>query len=554
MTEEDKAPGGLALAGLIGLFVLLALPALIWPIDPHLDERRYSIAAAHMMATGDYLVPISETGELRLTKPPLTYYHVVAGFVLFGQGLFGAKVAFLASAAAILGVTYALARALGAVRPAALLAVAMLAGHRVFFATAPQYIPDMPLVLGTSLAALGFVHVLRGTARPLHMYLAWLGLAWAVLAKGFLAPLMLLPYLALRPGAPSGPQLRWHEAVAALLALVLASGWFGLMAVLHPDTLMTQFFGDQVTDKVGKDALDVLAGLGKTTADLLLSALPGLLVVALARMAGGRRGADAPPIASRAAGFLLAWVVLNLVVFAFSTKLYERYTLPAAPALAALLALYASGLTRAALETGLRRAMRLLLPLLALAMLLGGIVALRHGAPGWGVAALAVALAGVPLLWRALGRTPLAAGLASVLLVFPGIALSRLPIDQALFLPSAGQIAAAWVQDLSDGQRAMVIARTAELVDQIGVQTGDILALGYAIDFDPARDADAALVVFTDPGFRSPIEAAGYMVAVVPVLNDLALRLDQIGATLALPDAQAVRDRYGTPLFLATRG
>jgi hypothetical protein len=206
------------------------------------------------------------------------------------------------------------------------------------------------------------------------------------------------------------------------------------------------------------------------------------------------------------------------------------------------------------LEVGLRRAMRLLLPVLALAMLLGGAVALRFGAPLWGLAALAVALLGVPLMWRALGRVPFAAGLASVVLVFPGIELARLPIEQALFLPSAGQIAAARVQALPKGQRAMVIAETAELVDQIGIQSGDILALGYAEDFDPARDTGSALIVFTDPAVRGPVEAAGYAVEIVRVLNDLALRPDQIGPTLALPDAQAVRERHGRPLFLATPG
>ena len=68
----------------IAVFLILSIPFLFWPFNQHPDERLYTVAAAEMIASGDYLVPKSETGDLRLKKPLIPYYYVVAGFQVFG--------------------------------------------------------------------------------------------------------------------------------------------------------------------------------------------------------------------------------------------------------------------------------------------------------------------------------------------------------------------------------------------------------------------------------------------------------------------------------------
>ena len=59
---------------IIALFVLAALPfAFRQLLTANFDESRYTFAAAKMMETGDYVVPLNPWGGPRLLKPPIAY-------------------------------------------------------------------------------------------------------------------------------------------------------------------------------------------------------------------------------------------------------------------------------------------------------------------------------------------------------------------------------------------------------------------------------------------------------------------------------------------------
>ena len=132
------------------------MPLAVWQFfTVNMDEPRYTVAAAEMMASGDYLVPTNPWGGVRLLKPPLSYYYVVGGFSLFGQSLFGAKLFWLLSSAAILGFTWALARRIGASQAGAAVAVAALAANLHFYRAALTHIPDIPQMLGITHGARG---------------------------------------------------------------------------------------------------------------------------------------------------------------------------------------------------------------------------------------------------------------------------------------------------------------------------------------------------------------------------------------------------------------
>lgn len=208
----------------ICVFLIASIPFLIWPFNQHPDERLYTVAAAEMMASGDYLVPKSETGGLRLKKPPLTYYYVVLGFKAFGENVFDAKILMVLSAALIIALSYSLARALGVDRDRSLLGAAIVGGHKIFFSTSNQHIPDMPLVLGISLALVGFVHILSREKPPVWVYYAaWFGVAYAVLAKGMLVLLLVALYVPFRLFGARGWRPNMHEGLAVLLAVLLAA-------------------------------------------------------------------------------------------------------------------------------------------------------------------------------------------------------------------------------------------------------------------------------------------------------------------------------------------
>lgn len=555
MQRHDTIKTGTPAPGVIvALYVILVLPFVLWPLDPQPDERFYSIAAAHMLETGDFLIPVSERGDERLKKPPLTYYYVAAGFALLGETLAGAKLFFLLSGAGIVFLTYALARALGATVPAATFGAAMIAGHRLFFTTSTQYIPDTPLILGTTAALFGFVHVLRGTARPWHLYLAWTGLAWAILAKGLLAPLMLAIYAIARhrPGAPDlGRDMKRHELRAAAIAFTIAVPWFVAVAIGHWDAFAAQFLGDQVTQKALFDATAVLSGIGNLAGQLVVLALPGMMILGVARLAAGGR-VPASGLREPAAFFLWGWIGLNVTIFAFSSQVYGRYALPAAPALMALAAVYASRLPDEAWRRGCRASVRWLLPVAGGIVLVGSFAGLWFGAVGWGLAGLAVVTAGAPFLWRAASTRPIAAGTVFVALFFPMIELARLPLAHALLLPTDGQVAARIVADRAGAtDRIVVLARNARLVDRIGVELKDIDRIEFASE--PAEALDARLVIFSDPAFRDPLERSGYTVDSRPVPAGRDLSGDDIAAMISLRDPERIRETFGAPLFFATR-
>lgn len=544
---------GRRLLWVVLLFLILVAPFVGLPLDPQPDERRYSIAAAHMMATGDFLAPVSETGELRLTKPPLTYYYVVAGFGLLGQTLVGAKLFFLVSAAAIVALVYALARALGSSVFTALLAAAMMAGHGLFFTTATQYIPDTPLILGTSCALLGFVHVLKGTARPYHLYLAWLGIAWAVLAKGFLPLILVAIYLVVRKLSKTPRLVRnmsRHEIAAASLALLVAAPWFVIVAVSHWDALIAQFVGDQVTSKVSATPASVLAGIGKTSAGLFLYAIPGLLALWFARRRSGAvDGTQA--LRNSAVYLLLGWIIVNLVVFAVSRQVFERYTLPAAPALMALAGAYATLLPMDALARAMRWVARILLPLVGAILLLGAGIGFRFGEIGWSLAGVVVGLMGILLPWRTASAYPLQTGLAAIVLFFPGLELAKLPVAHALIFPTDGQSAAARILQSDSSDQVLVVHRHAQLVDRIGVELGDFRRLGFSPTMPDTLEAE--IVIYSDAALSPALIDAGYSVEASAVFGDFPNDPGDLLRLLALRDAQNVRREFGSALFFATR-
>lgn len=541
-----------SILGFIFLYLLLVLPFVIWPIDPQPDERRYSIAAVQMMASGDFVLPVSETGDLRLTKPPLTYYYVVAGFSLLGETLLGAKLFFLLSAIAIVMLVFALAWALGASDTGSLLAVSMMVGHRLFFTTSTQYIPDIPLVLGTTCALLGFVHVLRGTARPIHLYLAWVGVAWAILAKGFIALVLVAIYLAVRMGgrvAELPIQLRRHERLAVIIAFAVTVPWFAHVALFHWDTLVAQFFGDQVANKVKATPASVLAGLMKTSTGLFLYAAPGLLALTLARRSAGRLVSAG--LSNPAVHFLIAWIVFNLVIFSVSRQIYGRYTLPAAPALMALAGLYATALPWDALSHGMRRAVRILVPTAAAILLAAGALGIIFGAEALGIAAIVAAVAGASLLWRFSATRPVMAGLLAIALFFPTFEVARLPIFMAVFMPTDGKIAARRIDTLDPQARVLIVNRGAQLVDRIGVERGNFGNLDFARRLPDTLDAE--MVIFTDPTLQPVLEAAGYRLESDRVVMSIDAGLEELWSLILMRDATLIRQNYGAMLYFATR-
>ncbi len=526
------------------LFLLAALPLAIWQFTSNSDEPRYSVAAARMMATGDYIIPVAAWGEVRLLKPPLTYYYIVAGFMLFGQSVIGAKALWLVSSGLVLWLTWALSRAIGASRAGSAVAVAALAGNILFYRATLTHNPDIPMVLGLTAALLGLVRILSAGRPPVWSYAAlWLGAAFAFQAKGLLAVLLVALALVVRFAAGARGRPRRAEWVSGVLALVLALWWHVVVAIREPAALWAQFVGDQVTGKAEFAAARVLGGLGYDLFFLVIGFLPILLVGVPMRFRDPRR---LPP----ALLALALWCVLVVVVFAFSNYLSERYMLPAMPVVAAFIGLAMSRMGTDALAHRAGRAVRILLVLpLAVGLVSAGIVYARSVAAG--LAVLVAVLAAVWGVWllAGLGRP----GLALVLigLLAPVTVLSTWPAYRLLAYPTAADIAVRDITAMGVPAGRIVVIRRWHLLERIGLQVPPIEEYRFAPRVDRAVLDGADLVVAYTPEDGRALEDLGFDVTEKRGAPEDFGPGDLLSA-IAARDLEAFRAEFGETLFLAT--
>jgi len=493
--------------------------ALMMPIGGQLilhypDERHYAYGGARMVETGDWLIPRTPGGEVRLKKPVIPYWFSAAGFELLGIGVPGFRLFWVLAASGVLLATYAIARGLGAAPGPAILAQVILAANPVFMRAATNAIPDMPLAFFVTLAALGFVRILAapaGAPTARWAWLAWIAMALAVLTKGLLPIVLaaaLVAYLVLldRPLAR-----RAIRPLPILAAAALVAAWYAYAALAHPEAFAAQFFGDQVT------------GNATSSAAWVLVALPGYLAagvfsflgwpVLLAWLAARARRPVSPRAWPPAARLLALWCAVVVLVFAFSDAVDPRYLLPVMPAFAALVAAGIGALDGAAMPAVSRICRWLLIPTALVGLALAvpeAMIVLQIG----GALAVAGVAAGIALWaggflvgWRTPRLAPYLVGAAPVLAAAL-LALAMAPVvlpDRGAAL--AGAMAAS---DIPPAGRAFV--------GDIHVASEMRLAAGMAEPFteqpgiDAALKAGSCLIATTRAGSARRLEEAGFTV------------------------------------------
>lgn len=540
----------------VAAFVLCALPFAIWQMTSNSDEPRYTLAAARMMATGDYIIPYAAWGEIRLLKPPLTYYYVVAGMGLFGQSVLAVKIMWLISATMILGLTWRLARAVGADRRAAAMAAAALGSNLLFFQAALTHNPDIPMVLGLTLALLGFARLCDDAPPPpWAVFAAWGGLAWAFLAKGMLALVLAgvavlvrigLHRLRRRPGLPWPGRPEW---LAIGVALIAGGWWHAVVALRAPEALMAQFVGDQVSEKVALTAADYLTGLAFFATAVVIGFVPVLLA-----LVGRRRDGAGWRAASPLPGPVLlmaVWILACIAVFSFSNFRVGRYMLPAMPAMAALMALGFTGLTEAQLARRCGRAVRILLPLAAMVAVLSGMILYMARLD----LALAVWALGAPVLlgavWWLAGRLGATAAAAAMVAALPGAVLMFLPGYFVLGTPSAADLALHALREGGYKPAEVYVLRRWHLVERVGLRLPPLQDYIFASDLDPALLAQARILIANTPADAAALQALGWQTEVQHGTPE-RFPARAFWAAVTARDIEGFRARYGEPLLIAT--
>lgn len=208
---------------------LLAAMLLSFTLLP-VDETRYAGVAWEMFHRGEYLVPLSN-GEPYAHKPPLLFWLLQAGWLVFGVNDWWPRLATGLCSLLSLFLTLHLARRLWPERQAiAFLAPTILLGSLLWSLWTPTVMFDVLLAVCALIAVTGIVIAARGQSRT-GWLLAGLGIGLGILAKGpvillhALPPAMLAPLWHPRRGHTGWGS--WYAGLAAALAIgaAIALAW-----------------------------------------------------------------------------------------------------------------------------------------------------------------------------------------------------------------------------------------------------------------------------------------------------------------------------------------
>lgn len=298
------------------------------------DETRYAQISQEMLLSGNWVSP-HFLGLRYFEKPIAGYWMIAIGQVVFGDNLFGVRIASALTTGLSVVLTYIIARRLWN-DPRKSVASALLYMSFVVVAGQGGYAnldPQFTFWVNLSLVALWFA---LDTASRGSRLIGWavLGLACGMgfMTKGFLA--WLLPVLIALPYMIW--QKRWRELlvygpIAISMAIVVSLPWALAVHGQEPDYWRFFFWNEHIRRFSADDAQH--ASPWWFYLPLLVAfSLPwvAFLPASLQQAWSTRRQAGT--------GFLLLWLVLPLAFFSLSKGKLPTYILPCLLPLALLMA------------------------------------------------------------------------------------------------------------------------------------------------------------------------------------------------------------------------
>ncbi|WJM98623.1 lipid IV(A) 4-amino-4-deoxy-L-arabinosyltransferase [Pseudomonas defluvii] len=298
------------------------------------DETRYAQISQEMLLSGNWVSP-HFLGLRYFEKPIAGYWMIAIGQAVFGDNLFGVRIASALTTGLSVVLTYIIARRLWN-DPRKSVASALLYMSFVVVAGQGGYAnldPQFTFWVNLSLVALWFA---LGTASRGSRLIGWavLGLACGMgfMTKGFLA--WLLPVLIALPYMIW--QKRWRELlvygpIAIAVAIVVSLPWALAVHGQEPDYWRFFFWNEHIRRFSADDAQH--ASPWWFYLPLLVAfSLPwvAFLPASLQQAWSTRRQAGT--------GFLLLWLVLPLAFFSLSKGKLPTYILPCLLPLALLMA------------------------------------------------------------------------------------------------------------------------------------------------------------------------------------------------------------------------
>ena len=295
-------------------------------------EGRYAEAAREMVETGKYLVPTLDY-QPHWTKPPLAYWGVAAGIILFGQSEWGIRfsnslVFFLTIITVII-----LGSLLWEQRVGLIAGLIYLSSPFPFFG-ANAISTDTLLTLWEVLAVLCYVKAYRVDAwKPKTM---WVTVMWFIFGLGFLTkgPPSLLPLIPLIVWNYSRKnRVSLFKGFGVPLFLLTGFSWFILVSIQNPH-LVNYFLKTEVVDRVSSTAVHNPEWYSPFTIYLpVLLAGQGAWLYFCARgfwrcIRSGPKRVIAFVRDNEEVFFMFLWITIPLLIFSISRSRLELYVLP----------------------------------------------------------------------------------------------------------------------------------------------------------------------------------------------------------------------------------
>ena len=325
------------------------------------DEPRFAEASREMIERGDYIVPYFNN-QLRLDKPPLTYWAQTLSYCVFGENDFAARFPSAIAAALTALVIFIWGTRLRGKELGWRAAIIFTLSLQTFI-HAKAAVADMWLVLFVTLAHLSGSETLQhsrrnqGAAVSSPPWAIWrspflvfyLSLALGFLAKGPIAWTPLLTVGVLIISTRDWQLVRSFKFLRGLLLTLAVIALWGIPALIETHG---EFFRIGIGRHVIGRSLATMEGHGADTFGMYLLLLPFYFVTIfisffpwsiklpwlVQRLWRERRAGIADPSANKIDAYLVTGTAVIFIIFTLIKTKLPHYTLPAFPLLALLLA------------------------------------------------------------------------------------------------------------------------------------------------------------------------------------------------------------------------
>ncbi|ADC90141.1 glycosyl transferase family 39 [Thermocrinis albus DSM 14484] len=291
------------------------------------NESFYAYASRHMMEYGDFITPYYN-GEVRLNKPPMTYWLAVVGYWLLGCNEWGLRImhVFLSLLTGVL--TAVIAYELTSNTKVGILSFAVLTTSFLFFANGRYVSPEVPLTFFVTATLWGWLMYYR-KRNWVFLVLAFLFATGGVLTKGpvaFAMPaLVVLLYLLLTD--PKELTKKSYYFLGIFFFFV-SMWWHAFQLIFHREEFLKVFYEENLKRVWGGEDPWYFYLL-----DTLVSFLPYsfLFYLAVVWFVKERR---------KELTFPFVWFLVYFLIFSIIKQKIPVYVLPAYPAMAVLTAAF----------------------------------------------------------------------------------------------------------------------------------------------------------------------------------------------------------------------